>query len=254
MEVKLKETERIDELNDRGYRIIQDKTGFLFGLDSVLLTSFACIKKGDRVLDLGTGTGVIPILLEAKTEGAHFTGLEIQAEVAEMAMRSVQLNDKTDKIEIVQGDLKEVAQIFKGRYFNVVTSNPPYMTVTEGQVSDNEKRAISRAEVCCTLEDVIVAAKRVLKQKGRFFMVHRPSRLAEIISLMVKYGFSVRNIRMVYPHAEDEANLVLIEGIYGGRTELVMEKPCIVFDKSGKYTEELEKIYYHEMLMEHRKG
>lgn len=253
-EVLIRENEIIDELNDRGYRIIQNQDGFKFGLDSVLLTSFAIIRNGDRVLDMGTGSGVIPILLEAKTKGGHFTGLELQSDVADMAARSVILNELQDKLDIICGDIREIKTIFNRRIFDVVTSNPPYMTVKEGLISETEKKAISRTEVCCKLEDVIAGAAAVLKDKGRFYMVHRPNRLGEIISLMVANRFSVRNIRFVYPREDAEANTVLIEGIWNGKTETILESPCIVFGSDGKYTEELNNIYYKEMLMKHRKG
>lgn len=252
--MEIHDSEIVDELNDRGYKIIQNTDGFKFGLDSILLTAFAIIKKHDRVLDLGTGSGIIPILLEAKTQGEHFTGLEIQEEVADMARRSVELNGLVDKIDILTGDIKMAAEYFPGRKMDVVTSNPPYMTVKEGLVSDNEKKAISRTEVKCCLEDVISAAAAVLRDKGRFYMVHRPSRLGEIIALMIKHRFSIRNLRLVYPRESAEANLVLIEGIWGGKSETITESPCIVFGDDGKYTEELKCIYYNEMLMKHRKG
>lgn len=253
MDITIKETERIDELNDRGYHIIQDKTGFRFGLDSVLLSSFAIIHEGDRVLDLGTGSGVIPLLLEAKTKGSHFTGLEYQEEVWDMASRSVQLNDKQEKIRILHGDIRQVPTEFPAGCMEVVTSNPPYMTVKEGLISPNPKKAISRTEVCCTLEDVVRAAAHVLRDKGRFYMVHRPGRLGEIIAVLQKYRFSVRNLRLVYPRIGEECNLVLVEGIYGGASEMVVEKPCIVFGEDGQYVPEMTEIYFHEALMEHRK-
>ena len=247
------ENERIDELNDRGYKIIQNKKGFRFGLDSVLLTAFAIVREGEKCLDLGTGTGVIPLLLEAKTAGASFTGLEIQESVAEMAKRSVKLNGLEEKVNIITGDIKEAAALFPGRPFDVVTSNPPYMTVKEGLISGSDTKAISRTEIKCTLRDVVRAAAAVLKDHGRFYMVHRPSRLTEITSAMTEFGFSVRNIRFVYPKADQECNLLLVEGIWRGKTQCRIEKPCIVFDDEGKYTKEMDDIYFHEVLMTHER-
>lgn len=252
MDVTIRETERIDELNGRGYRIIQDQKGFCFGIDAVLLSSFAIVKEGDHVLDLGTGTGVIPILLEAKTEGEHFTGLELQEEVADMARRSVQLNDLTGKVDIVTGDLCHAVDIFGKSSFSVVTSNPPYMPYTGGLISPNEKKAISRSEIKCKLSDVIYQAATLLVSGGRFYMVHRPSRLSEIMVLMEQNGLAVRYVRFVYPNTEKDANLVLLEGIRGARHQAVIEKPCIVYEKPGVYHQEIHDIYFHEKLMEHR--
>jgi tRNA1(Val) A37 N6-methylase TrmN6 len=251
MNVTIKETERIDELNGRGYRIIQDRSGFCFGIDAVLLSSFAIVKEGDHVLDLGTGTGVIPILLEAKTKGAHFTGLELQEEVAEMARRSVRMNELEEKVDIVTGDLREAVKIFGKSSFSVITSNPPYMPYTGGLVSPNEKKAISRTELKCTLSDVISQAAALLVSGGRFYMVHRPSRLSEIMVLMQQNGLAVRYMRLVYPSPEKDANLVLIEGIRGARHQVVVEKPCIVYEKPGVYHPEMHEIYFHEQLMDH---
>ncbi len=254
MEVTIRETERIDELNGRGYRIIQDRDGFCFGLDAVLLSSFAIVKEGDHVLDLGTGTGVIPILLEAKTKGAHFTGIELQQDVADMARRSVQMNNLTGKVDIVTGDLCKAVEIFGKSSFSVVTSNPPYMTYTGGLVSPNERKAISRSEIKCKLSDVISQAAALLVPGGRFYMVHRPYRLSEIMVLMEKNGLAVRYLRFVYSSVDKGANLLLIEGIRGAKHQAVVEKPCIIFDKPGVYCPEITDIYFHEKLMEHGTG
>lgn len=251
MDVTVRETERIDELNGRGYRIIQDKRGFCFGIDAVLLSSFAIVKEGDHVLDLGTGTGVIPILLEAKTRGKHFTGLELQEEVADMARRSVRLNDLTEKVDIITGDLCQAVDIFGKSSFSVVTSNPPYMPCRDGLVSPNEKKAISRSEVRCKLLDVIAQAAALLVPGGRFYMVHRPYRLSEIMVLMEQNGLAVRYMRFVHPSVEKEANLVLIEGVRGAKHQAVVEQPCIVYERLGVYHPEITDIYFHEKLMKH---
>ena len=184
MEVKLKAGERIDELQRNGYQIIQNENGFCFGMDAVLLSGFARVKKGEQALDLGTGTGIIPILLEAKTEGRHFTGLEIQETSADMAQRSVCLNDLQEKVRIVQGDIKSATELFGKGSMDVVTSNPPYMTGQHGLVNPDMPKAIARHEILCTLEDVIGQASALLKENGRFYMVHRPFRLAEIMVMM----------------------------------------------------------------------
>lgn len=242
MTVELKEHERLDDLQN-GYFIIQNTENFCYGMDAVLLSDFAKVKPGERALDLGTGTGIIPILLNAKTRGEHFTGLEIQEESAEMARRSVAYNHLEEKIAIQTGDIKEAAAIFGPASFSVVTSNPPYMTGNHGLTNAHLPKAIARHEVLCTLEDVISQAAKVLKQKGRFYMVHRPFRLAEIMVLMSKYRLEPKRMRLVYPFVDKEPNMVLIEGLMGGNARITVEKPLIVYEKPGVYTREIMEIY-----------
>ena len=212
MKVELKAGERIDELQRNGYQIIQNENGFCFGMDAVLLSGFAKVKKGENALDLGTGTGIIPILLEAKTEGRHFTGLEIQETSADMAQRSVCLNDLNEKVEIVRGDIKEAVDLFGKASFDVVTSNPPYMTGQHGLINPDMPKAIARHEILCTLEDVIGQASALLKENGRFYMVHRPFRLSEIMVTMSRYRLEPKRMKLVYPFVDKEPNMVLIEG------------------------------------------
>ncbi|MDO5344164.1 MAG: tRNA1(Val) (adenine(37)-N6)-methyltransferase [Lachnospiraceae bacterium] len=240
----LKPGERLDELQRNGYRIIQNENLFCFGMDAVLLSAFAQVKKEERVLDLGTGTGVIPILLEARTQGKHFTGLEICPESADMARRSVQYNHLEEKIEIVQGDIKEADRIFPPASFDVVTSNPPYMTAHHGLVNPRQDRAAARHEILCTLEDVISQAARALPFQGRFYMVHRPFRMAEIIRTLSRYRLEPKRIRLVYPFADKEPNMLLIEARKGGNPRVTVEPPLIVYEKPGKYTPEVRDLYY----------
>lgn len=243
MKVELKAGERIDELQRNGYQIIQNENGFCFGMDAVLLSGFAKVKKGENALDLGTGTGIIPILLEAKTEGRHFTGLEIQETSADMAQRSVCLNDLNEKVEIIRGDIKEATDLFGKASFDVVTSNPPYMTGQHGLVNPDMPKAVARHEILCTLEDVIGQASALLKENGRFYMVHRPFRLAEIMVTMSRYRLEPKRMKLVYPFVDKEPNMVLIEGLKGGRPRVTVEKPLIVYEKPGVYTSEIYDIY-----------
>ena len=243
MTVELKERERVDDLQRNGYRIIQRTDGFCFGMDAVLLSGFAMVKKGERALDLGTGTGIIPILLEAKTEGEHFSALEIQREVADMARRSVSLNGLEEKIQIVEGDIREASQIFGTASFDVVTSNPPYMNDAHGLKNPDLPKAIARHEVLCTLDDVVREASRVLKAGGRFYMVHRPHRLAEIITVLRGYKLEPKRMKMVHPFADRDANMVLIEAVKGGGVFLKMEAPVIVFKEPGVYADEIRDVY-----------
>lgn len=241
--MECREDERIDDLQRNGYRIIQKKKGFCFGMDAVLLSGFARVKEGETAIDLGTGTGIIPILLEAKTEGKHFTGLEIQEEVAEMASRSVALNSLGERIAIVHGDIKEASQLFGRASFDVVTSNPPYMNEQHGLKNPQEMKAISRHEVLCTLDDVCREAAALLKTGGRFYLVHRPHRLAEIISALKRYKLEPKRMKLVHPFVDKEANMVLIEAVRGGRSMMKVEAPIIVYQEPGVYTEEIYTIY-----------
>ena len=237
------EDERIDDLQRNGYRIIQKKKGFCFGMDAVLLSGFAQVKEGEVAVDLGTGTGIIPILLEAKTKGKHFTGLEIQEEVAEMAGRSVRLNQLENRVDIVRGDIKEARRLFGKASFDVVTSNPPYMNDNHGLKNPELPKAIARHEVFCTLDDVCREASLLLKSGGRFYMVHRPHRLAEIITALKTYKLEPKRMKLVHPFVDKEANMVLIEAVRGGRSMMKVEAPIIVYREPGVYTREIYDVY-----------
>lgn len=243
MDVVLKEQERIDELQRNGYRIIQHTEKFCFGMDAVLLSGFVKAKEGERILDLGTGTGIIPILLEAKTKAAHLTGLEIQAESADMAQRSVMLNGLEDKITIIEGDIKEADKLFEAASFDIVTCNPPYMIGQHGLQNPDAPKAIARHEILCTLEDVAAKAAKLLRPGGRFFMVHRPFRLAEIMTVLTRYKLEPKRMRLVYPYIDKEPNMVLIEASRGGRSRMTVEKPLIVYESPGVYTQEIYDVY-----------
>lgn len=243
MTIRLETNERIDNLQRNGYQIIQNPNKFCFGMDAVLLSGFAKVKPGGNVLDMGTGTGIIPILMEAKTPASHLTGLEIQEESADMARRSVLLNHLENKIDIVVGDIKEADTLFHAASFDVITCNPPYMIGQHGITNPDAPKAIARHEILCTLEDVIRNAAVLLKPNGNFYMVHRPFRLAEIITVMTKYKLEPKRMRLVYPYVDKEPNMVLIEGCRGGRPRMTVEKPLIVYKEPNKYTDEIYEVY-----------
>lgn len=241
--VYIREGERLDDLQIKGYGIIQSPGRFCFGMDAVLLSSFARVKRKERALDLGTGTGILPILLEAKNEGEHYTGLEIQKESADMARRSVEYNGLGERIDIITGDIREASAIFGPASFHVITVNPPYMIEEHGLKNENEALYIARHEALCTLEDILRESARLLAQKGRFYMVHRPFRLPEILAKMSAWRIEPKRMRLVYPYVDKEPNMVLIEGLRGGSPRMKVEPPLIVYEKDGSYTEELRRIY-----------
>ena len=246
MEDLVRAGERLDDLGRKGYRIIQDPKKFCFGMDAVLLSSFADAKEGERVLDLCTGNGILPILLEAKTAGESFVGLEIQEESASLARRSISYNHLDDKIEIVTGDLKDASKIFGASSFDVVTSNPPYMIGGHGLKNPDDAKMIARHEVLMELEDLIRETAKLLKPQGRCYFVHRPFRLVEILSLMHEYKIEPKRMRLVYPYADKEPNMVLIEGVRGGKPRLTVEKPLIVYKEENVYSDEVKNLYFAE--------
>lgn len=245
--VTIYEDERIDDLQCKGYQLIQKPKGFCFGIDAVLLSDFAKVKKGQKVLDLCTGSGVIPILLAAKTEGSAFTGLELQEAYADMADRSVRFNRLEDKVNIICGDVKDVKKLFSGASFPVVTVNPPYMTKQHGLTNLYEPKTIARHEVALSLEDVIAAASFVLPQNGSFFMIHKPFRLAEIFKVMKQHHIEPKRMRLVHPYVDKEPTMVLIEGLKGGRERITIEPPLIIYKAKNEYTDEVYEIYKMEV-------
>lgn len=238
----LQEKERLDDLQN-GYWIIQNPENFCFGLDAVLLSCFSRIRPGEEVLDLCTGTGIVPLLLKAKTPGKHFTGLEIQETCADMARRSVEYNRLQSEIEIVTGDVKEAAGLFGAASFDVVTCNPPYMIGQHGLQNPQMPKAIARHEILCTLEDIVRETSKILKSRGKFYMIHRPFRLPEIFYTLMKYHLEPKRMRLVYPYVDKEPNMVLIEAMKGGNPRLKTEKPLIVYESPGVYTREILEHY-----------
>ena len=243
MRTELKDGERLDDLHRNGFQIIQNEKLFCFGMDAVLLSGFAHVKEGGRALDLGTGTGIIPILLAAKTKGEYFAGLEISALSADMARRSVLHNGLEERIEIIKGDIKEAGELFAPASFDTVTSNPPYMIGQHGLTNPDIEKAAARHEIFCTLEDVVRAAAKLVRPGGKFYMVHRPFRLTEIIRTLSEYKLEPKRMRLVYPYVDREPNMVLIEAMRGGKPRMTVEKPLIVYEKPGIYTPEITEIY-----------
>ena len=243
MEVELKEKERVDDLQRNGLKIIQNPDKFCFGMDAVLLSGFAQVADAAKVLDLGTGTGILPLLVYAKNNCDHLTGLEIQEESADMARRSIALNDLQEKIDIRTGDIREADTLFPKASFDAITCNPPYMIADHGMTGGNNPKTIARHEVLCTLDDCCRVAAALLKPGGSFFMVHRPFRLPEIIADMLRYKLEPKRMQLVYPFVDKEPNMVLLECVRGGKPRMKVEKPLIVYKAPGVYTDEIYDVY-----------
>lgn len=248
MKIKLNENERIDDLEIKGMKIIQNKNGFCFGIDSVLLSDFAKeIKNGAKCADLGTGTGILGILLCAKTNLSQIIGIEIQEEVAEMANRSIILNNLENKFKIININLKEIKNnkinYLEKNSFDYIITNPPYKKLNTGKINENEKKLISRHEITASLDDFIEVANYLLKDKGTIFMVHRPERLVDILEKMRKEKIEPKEIKFVYPKINEEPNLVLIKGIKNAKPFLKINKPLYIYNEDGSYTDDILKIY-----------
>lgn len=242
MEDLIYKHERVDDLQINNLKIIQNPDGFCFGIDAVLLANFVRLKRNARVVDLGTGTGIIPILLAGKSRTSHITGIEIQEEVADMARRSVRLNKLDDRIKILNADLKEAENFLEVNQYDVVTSNPPYMH-TQGLINENDKKAISRHEIKCSLEDVIRVSSRLLKHNGRLFMVHRPIRLVDIMVYCRQYKIEPKRLQFIHPTYNKKPNLLLIECVKAAKPELKILDPLYVYGEDGKYTGQILNIY-----------
>lgn len=242
--MELKENERIDDLELNDFKIIQKNDGFCFGIDSVLLSDFAMeIKKDSKVIDLGTGTGILSILLCAKTDLSKIIGIEIQEDMADMAKRSSMLNNLQDRFEVINMDIKNLHQIFKQNEFDAIIMNPPYMKLNTGKTNVNNKKLISRHEITASLEDFIITSKKLLKDKGNVYIVHRPNRLIDLCYLLRKHHLEPKIIRFVYPKKESQANLVLIKAVKNGGSFLKVMEPLYVYENDGNYTKEILKIY-----------
>lgn len=241
---ELLENERIDDLEYKGLKIIQDKTGFCFGIDSILLSDFASeIKENSKIIDLGTGTGIIAILTSVKTNASKTIGVEIQTKVYDMAKRSIKLNHLEDKIEIINKDVKELPNELEIGTFDAVVTNPPYKKIGTGLINENKQKLISRHEITASLEDFIKTSNKLLKDKGSIYLVHRPERLVDIIENLRKYKLEPKKIRYIHPCINKKANLVLIKAVKNAKPFLKIEQPLYVYKENGQYTEEILKIY-----------
>lgn len=237
MTSEIRPGERLDDLQIGGLELIQDPEKFCFGVDAVFLSDFVRVRPGESVLDLGTGNGIIPVLLSAKTEARHITGLEIQADTAEMARRSVAHNHLEDRIDIVTGDIKEAAELFRPAFFDVITTNPPYMLADHGIRNPDDAKAVARHEILCTLDDILRESMRLMQDKSRFYMIHRPFRLTEIMIKMHEYKIEPKRIRFIHPYIDKEPTMVLIEGVRGAKPRVTVEPPLIIFDRYGTQEE-----------------
>jgi len=242
--------ERIDDLQIKGLKLIQDSELFCFGVDATLLSDFAKTKPGDKVLDFCTGNGVIPILMDAKNEGCSFVGMEIQEASAMLARRSIAMNKQEERISIITGDLKEADRFFDAASFDVVTVNPPYMNENHGLLNDMSALAIARHEIMCSLEDIIKQSARVLRPGGNIFMIHRPGRLSDIFMLLKKYRIEPKRLRMIHPYVDKEPTMVLIEAKRGANPHLRIDPPLIIYKAPNEYTDEIYKIYGYDSIPE----
>lgn len=242
----VRDDETLDDLQLKGIYVIQKKNAFRFGVDAVLLANFAKVKNGTRVVDLCSGTGIVPFILAGKTGAASITGIEIQDIMVDMAKRTVEYNGLANKINFVCGDLKNL-ELLKGfEKADVVTVNPPYKLCNSGIINPDDRNAIARHEICCRLEDVIIASKAVLKHNGRLYMIHRPERIADIMCLMRKYKIEPKLVRMIQPNSKKAPNMVLVEGQNNGGAFLKWEAPLLIYDENGHYSDELNRIYGRE--------
>ncbi|MBR3132838.1 MAG: tRNA1(Val) (adenine(37)-N6)-methyltransferase [Clostridia bacterium] len=245
MDIILNENERIDDLEWKDLKIIQNSEWFCFGIDSVLISDFAKdIKKGSIVADFGSGTGIISILLSKKIEPKKILEFEIQKDVAEMAQKSIELNNLENIIEVKNINLKEIGKHFEKNYFDAIVTNPPYKKLNTGLINDSENKLISRHEIMCSLDEWIKTSFDMLKDKGEFYMVHRPDRLVDIINCMRQNKIEPKIIRFVYPKINKKPNLVLIKGVKNGRSSVTIKEPLVVYEENGEYTNEILEIYH----------
>jgi tRNA1(Val) A37 N6-methylase TrmN6 len=241
--ITLREEERIDDLLTQNLKIIQSAEVFSFSMDAVLLARFCTVPVKGKIVDLCTGNGVIPLLLTTRTKAA-ITGIEIQERLADMAGRNAKLNGLEQQIETIQGDLRDIHRTLGYGVCDLVTVNPPYLPVVSGGQNDNTYVAAARHEIYCNLEQVVAACSRLVRTGGKVAMVHRPSRLADILCLMREHRLEPKRIRFVHPRSEEEANMVLVEALRDGKPAVRLLPPLIVYRNKHEYCDELLEIYY----------
>ncbi len=240
----VRSNERLDDLERNGYLLIQNPEVFCFGIDAILLAHFAKVASDkQKILDIGTGTGIIPIIMHASYQKGNYTGIDIQPEMVEMANRSVLLNGIQDSVHMLHVDIKEYKKHFKSCEFDIITSNPPYMKGDVGLKNDHPSKNIARHEMTCTLEDIIKASSDLLKYNGKLYMIHRPLRLVEILMTMKKYNLEPKRLRFIHPKINKEPNMVLIEAVKNAKPEMRVQPPLVIYKEDGSYTDEIYEIY-----------
>ena len=247
MNIELEEDERIDDLELNNLKIIQNKNGFCFGIDSILLSDFAKnIPNNAIVLDLGTGTGILGILLCEKTKLSKIYGIEIQNKVAQMAQKSILLNNLSEKFEIINDNIKNLNKYFKYNSIDAIVSNPPYKKDNSGIKNESETKLISRHEITATLEDFISISSKLLKNNCSLYMVHRPERLSDLLFLLKKYNLEPKKLRLVHSYSDSKPKLILIKATKNAKSFLDIQEPLIIYNKDGSYTDEILQIYRKE--------
>lgn len=244
MEVILKDNERIDDLQLNNLKIIQNKDGFCFGIDAVLLSDFAKeIPTNSKILDLGTGTGILGILLCAKTKLSKIYGIDIQKDVCDMASRSIKLNNLENRFEIINKNIKDLKDIFEENSFDAIVSNPPYKKDNSGIKNESKTKLISRHEITASLENFVSISSKLLKNNGSIYMVHRPERLSDLFFLLKKYNLEPKKLRFVQSYFDSKPKLILVKATKNAKSFLNVEQPLIIYNKDGSYTDETLKIY-----------
>lgn len=247
MNIELKDNERIDDLQLNNLKIIQNKNGFCFGIDSVLLSDFAKeIPSNSKVLDLGTGTGILGILLCGKTQLSKIYGIDIQEDVCNMASRSIKLNNLESKFEIINKNIKNLKDIFEENTFDAIVSNPPYKKNNSGLKNESETKLISRHEITASLEDFINISSYLLKNNCSLYIVHRPERLSDLFYLLRKYNLEPKKLRLVQSYFDKKPKLILVKATKNAKSFLNVESPLIIYNKDGSYTDEILQIYGKE--------
>lgn len=242
--------ERIDDLNIKGLKIIQNTDYFLFGMDSVLLANMVKAKKEDVILDLGTGSMVMPVIISAKTDSKEIIGVELQEEMYDLAKKNIKLNKLEERLSVINEDIKNISGIRKevinitGKdKVDIIISNPPYKVVGTGSESSGDVKYIARHEVKLSLENIFETSAKLLKNKGKLYIVHKPERIVDLLSLGRKYKLEAKNIKLLQPNKIKRPSIIIVEYVLGGGNECKIEPVIMEYNENGSYTEEILKIY-----------